>query len=144
MRAELRPLAAETWRAAASREIWMRSGGDFVSGLAGWREAAAALGETAPSRHGPGLPYAPSALARLAVWLDPENAAPLCPDRRAAARLRRDFDRHGSWFPALWLDDRHNLSGIDGLPALAVCFARLARGEDGPEGEESSVGERRR
>ena len=130
----LRPLAFEVWRTAASHEIWMRSGGDFVSGLAGWREAAAALGEPAPSRHGPGRPYAPSALARLAAWLDPENAAPpLCPDRRAAARLRRDFDRHGSWFAGWWLDDRHNLSGIDGLPALAVRFVRLARGEAAPE-----------
>ena len=132
---ELRPLAVEIWQAAAAREIWMQSGSDFVSGLAGWREAALALGETAPSRHGPGRPYAPSALARLAVWLDPENASPLCPDRRAAARLRRDFERSGSWFPARWLDDRHNLSGIDGLPALAVRFLRLAHGEAGPEGE---------
>ncbi len=140
---ELRPLAAETWRAAAEREIWMQSGGDFVSGLAGWRAAAAALGETAPPEHGPERPYAPSALARLAVWLDPENAPPLCPDRRAAARLRQDFDRHGSWFPARWLDDRHDLSGIDGLPALALRFARLARGEAGPEGEEPPGGGRR-
>ena len=139
---ELRPLAADTWRAAASREIWMRSGGDFVSGLAGWREAAAALGETAPSRHGPERPYAPSALARLAVWLDPENASPLCLDGRAAAAMRRDFDRHGSWFPARWLDDRHNLSGIDGLPALAVRFTRLARGEAGPEGTQPPGGGR--
>ena len=140
---ELRPLAAGIWQAAAAREIWMQSGSDFVSGLAGWSEAASALGETAPSRHGPGRPYAPSALARLAVWLDPENAAPLCPDRRAAARLRRDFERHGSWFPARWLDDRHNLSGIDGLPALAVRFLRLAHGEAGPEGEELPAGGRR-
>ena len=140
----LRPLAVEVWRAAESHEISMRSGGDFVSGLAGWRAAALALGETAPTRHGPGRPYAPSALARLVVWLDPENAAPLCPDRRAAARLRRDFDRHGSWFPARWLDDRHNLSGIDGLPALAVRFARLARGEAGPDGEAPAGGGGRR
>ena len=136
----LRPLAFEVWRAAASHEVWMHSGGDFVSGLAGWREAAAALGEPAPSRHGPGRPYAPSALARLAIWLDPENAAPpLCPDRRAAARLRRDLERHGSWFPARWLDDRHDVSGVDGLPALAVRFVRLAQeeaasgAEPGPE-----------
>ena len=145
----LRPLAFEVWRAAASHEVWMHSGGDFVSGLAGWREAAAALGEPAPSRHGPGRPYAPSALARLAIWLDPENAAPpLCPDRRAAARLRRDLERHGSWFPARWLDDRHDVSGVDGLPALAVRFVRLAReeaasgAEPGPEEEGPPAGGR--
>ena len=145
----LRPLAFEVWRAAASHEVWMHSGGDFVSGLAGWREAAAALGEPAPSRHGPGRPYAPSALARLAIWLDPENAAPpLCPDRRAAARLRRDLERHGSWFPARWLDDRHDLSGVDGLPALAVRFVRLAQeeaasgAEPGPEEEGPPAGGR--
>ena len=145
----LRPLAFEVWRAAASREIWMYSGGDFVSGLEGWREAAATLGEPAPSRHGPGRPYAPSALARLAIWLDPENAAPpLCSGRRAAARLRRDLERHGSWFPARWLDDRHDVSGVDGLPALAVRFVRLARGgaasgaEPGPEEEGPPAGGR--
>ena len=145
----LRPLAFEVWQATAAHEVWMHSGGDFVSGLAGWREAAAALGEPAPSRHGPGRPYAPSALARLAIWLDPENAAPpLCPDRRAAARLRRDLERHGSWFPARWLDDRHDLSGVDGLPALAVRFVRLAQeeaasgAEPGPEEEGSPAGGR--
>ena len=144
----LRPVAAEVWRTAAANEIWMHSGGDFVSGLAGWREAAQALGEPAPSRHGPGRPYAPSSRARLAGWLHPENAAPLCPDRRAAARLRRDFDRHGSWFVSRWLDDRHDLSGVDGPPALAVRFVRLVRGEAvpgaGPEGSTAPpAGERR-
>ena len=149
----LRPLAFEVWRAAASHEIWMYSGGDFVSGLEGWREAAATLGEPAPSRHGPGRPYAPCALARLAIWLDPENAAPpLCSGRRAAALMRRDLERHGSWFPARWLDDRHDVSGVDGLPALAVRFVRLARGEaasgaepgpePGPEEEGSPAGGR--
>ncbi len=122
----LRPLAFEVWRRASAEEVWARSGGDFVSGLAGWRAAALALGETAPSRHGPGRGYAPSARPRLAKWLDPANAVPLCADRCAATRLRRDRDRHGNWFAASWLDDRHNLSGIDGLPALAVRFARLA------------------
>ena len=125
----LRPLAREVFHCASSRGICLRSGADFVSGLAGWRAAAAALGEPAPSRHGPGLPYAPSARPRLAPWLDPERAAPPCADRLAAARLRRDRGRHGSWFAAAWLDDRHNLSGIDGLPALAVRFLRLAGDE---------------
>lgn len=124
--AETRPLAREVWALASEREVWMHSGADLASGLAGWREAARALGETAPDRHGDGRPYAPSARARLAPWLDPESAAPVCADRAAAARMRRDFDRHGSWFAASWLDDRHNLSGVDGLPALAVRFARLA------------------
>ncbi len=129
--ADLRPLAAEIWRAAAAAEVWMYSGGDFVSGLAGWTAAAAALGEPAPDGngrdHGRARAYAPSALPRLARWLDPDAAVPLCAGARAAARLREDRDRHGSWFAAGWLDDRHNLSGIDGLPALAVAFARLAR-----------------
>lgn len=125
--AELRPLAGEVYRCATSRDVCLWSGADFVSGLAGWRAAAAALGEPAPARHGPDLQYAPSARPRLAPWLDPERAAPLCPDRLAAARMRRDRGRHGSWFAAAWLDDRHNLSGIDGLPALAVRFLHLAR-----------------
>ena len=124
---ELRPLAGEVYRCATSRDVCLWSGADFVSGLAGWRAAAAALGEPAPARHGPDLQYAPSARPRLAPWLDPERAAPLCPDRLAAARMRRDRGRHGSWFAAAWLDDRHNLSGIDGLPALAVRFLHLAR-----------------
>ena len=124
---QLRSFALDMYRLAVDREIWMRSGGDFVSGLAGWCEGALALGEPAPSQHGTGRPYAPGAHARLAQWLAPESAIPLCANRREAARLRRDRDRHGSWFAAQWLDDRHNLSGIDGLPALAVRFVRLAR-----------------
>ena len=123
---ETRPLAREVWALASEREVWMRSGADLASGLAGWREAARALGEPAPDRHGAVRPYAPSARARLAPWLDPEAIEPICADRAAAARMRRDFDSHGSWFAASWLDDRHNLSGVDGLPALAVRFARLA------------------
>lgn len=122
----LRPLATKLFAEASVREIWLQSGDDYVSGLAGWREAARALGETARVEHGTGRAYAPSARPRLARWLAPERAPPLCPDRRAAARLRHDRDRHGSWFAALWLDDRHNLSGFDGVPALAVAFARLA------------------
>lgn len=122
----LRPLATETFRLASDREIWMRSGADFVSGLAGWHSAARALGETPPTVHGTGRPYAPSAGARLARWRAPQKTAPLCCDRLAAARLRQDRDRHGSWFADSWLDDRHNLSGIDGITALAVRFARLA------------------
>ena len=124
----LRPLAVELFRFAASRDVCMRSGADFVSGLAGWRAAAAALGEPAPARHGPERRYAPAVRPRLARWLEPERAAPLCSDRRAAAQRRLEYDRHGSWFAAEWIDDRHNLSGIDGLPALAVRFVRLAGG----------------
>ena len=123
---ELRDLAAGVWEAADAREIWMRNGADYVSGLAGWREAARALGREAPTAHGAARAYAPSALPRLARWLDPDNAPVLCADRRRAARLRRDRDLHDSWFAAEWLDDRHNHSGIDGLPALAVRLARLA------------------
>ena len=126
---DLYGLAEEVFREASSREIWLRSGGDYVSGLAGWREAVKALDGTAPSEHGTGRAYAPSARTRLARWLAEENTTPLCTDRRAAARLRHDRDRHGSWFAALWLDDRHHLSGIDGMPALALAFARLAEDE---------------
>ena len=128
---ELRPLAVRIFRHASERRVWMRSGGDFVSGVAGWRRAAHALGESAPSVHGVARPYAPSARPRLARWLEPESTVPLCADHLAAARLRQDFSRHGSWFAESWLDDRHNLSGVDGVPALAVCFARLAN-EAGP------------
>ena len=128
---ELRPLALEVHDAAAARELWMGSGADYVSGLEGWRLAARALGKPEPDRHGPARPYAPCMRPRLAHWLEadgPERprCAPLCADRRAAAARRRDFERHGSWFAAGWLDDRHNLSGVDGLPALALAFARLA------------------
>ena len=125
----LRPLAGEVYRAGAAREVWMKSGGDFVSGLEGWCRAASAVGEPAPLRHGPGRPYAPAILPRLAPWLDVPNAAPFCPDRRTAARLRQSRERQGTWFGHLWLDDRHNLSGVDGLPALAVQFVRLAASE---------------
>ena len=123
---ELRPLAVRIFRHASERRVWMRSGGDFVSGVAGWRRATRALGESAPSVHGVARPYAPSARPRLARWLEPESAVPLCADHLAAARLRQDLSRHGSWFAESWLDDRHNLSGVDGVPALAVRFARLA------------------
>ncbi len=126
---DLHGLAEEVFREVSSREIWLRSGGDYVSGLAGWREAVKALDGTAPSKHGTGRAYAPSARTRLARWLADEKTPPLCPDRRAAARRRHDRDRHGSWFAALWLDDRHHLSGIDGVPALALAFARLAGDE---------------
>lgn len=124
---ELRELAEEVHARAAGLEIWMQSGDDFVSGLAGWRHAAAILGEESPGVHGKQRSYAPSARARLARWLDPEAARPLCPDRRAAVNRRLDRDRHGSWFAAEWLDDRHHLSGLDGVPALAVRFTELAR-----------------
>lgn len=123
---ELRDLALRVRDAANAHEVWMQAGADYVSGLAGWQEAARALGEEAPAAHGAARAYAPSSLPRLARWLDPENEKPLCADRRHAAGLRRDRDLHGSWFAAEWLDDRHNVSGIDGLPALALRFARLA------------------
>ena len=122
----LRPLAFEACAVAESHEVWMRSGADFVSGLAGWREAAHALSKTPPTRHGRARPYAPSARPRLSVFLDAENAGPPCADRRTAAMLRKARERDGRWLPDSWLDDRHNVSGIDGLPALALCFARLA------------------
>ena len=122
----LRPLALDAYRTAATHEVWMNSGHDFVAGLAGWRVAARAFSEQPPERHGKVRPYAPSARPRLAIWLDPGSASLPRLDRRAAARMRSGFEREGSWFPERWLDDRHNLSGIDGLPALAVCFARLA------------------
>ena len=126
--AELRPLALEVFEAASQREIWMKSGEDYVSGLAGWREAARAVGRPAASVHGAARPYAPSARPRLAHWLATprHRLAPLCPDRHAAACRRLDRERHDSWFAASWLDDRHNSSGIDGVPALALAFARLA------------------
>ena len=128
---ELRPLALEVHDAAAERQLWMRSGADYVSGLEGWRAAARALGRPEPEEHGEARPYAPCMRPRLAHWLeaagpDRPRTAPLCADARAAAARRRDRDRHGSWFAADWLDDRHNLSGVDGLPALALAFARLA------------------
>ena len=130
---ELRALAFAVHDRAAERQVWMRSGADYVSGLEGWREAARALGRPEPDGHGPERPYAPCMRPRLAHWLDapgPERprTAPLCADRRAAAARRRDRERHGSWFAAAWLDDRHNLSGVDGLPALALRFVQLARG----------------
>ncbi len=122
----LREDARMVYRSALEKEAWMRSGSDFVSGLAGWKDAALALGGTVPERHGPQRPYAPSALPRLAPWLDPNHAEPVCADRRAATRMRRDRDQLESWFAERWIDDRHDLSGIDGTPALAVAFARLA------------------
>lgn len=122
-------LTREVFERACSHEIWMHSGADQVSGLAGWRAAALALGETAPTTHGRGRSYAPSSLPRLAPWLEPENAVLPCSDRRVASLMRRDRDRIGTWFAGSWIDDRHNLSGADGLPSLAICFARLAQDE---------------
>ena len=127
----LRPLALDVHDAAAERQVWMRSGADYASGLEGWREAARSLGRPEPDRHGPARPCAPCMRPRLVHWLEAEGprrprTAPLCADGRAAAARRRDRDRHDSWFAAEWLDDRHNLSGVDGLPALAVRFVQLA------------------
>ena len=124
----LRDDAQMVYQSASEKEAWMQSGSDFVSGLAGWKDAVLALGGRVPERHGPQRPYAPSALPRLASWLDPGHAKPVCADRRAAAHMRRNRDQLGSWFTERWADDRHDLSGIDGTPALAVAFARLADG----------------
>ena len=124
----LRPLAEKVFHTAAEGEIWLYWGADFVSGLEGWRTAAASVGEPPPREHGSQVAYSPLGQSVLAAWLDPENAVPVCPDRRAAARRRRDRDRHGSWFAGRWIDDRHNFSVVDGLPALAVAFMRLAEG----------------
>ena len=126
---DLRPLALDVYEGASSQEVWMKSGGDFVSGLAGWRDALCRLGKEAQEVHGTGRDYAPSAKKRLARWLDPDNASILCADRQTAARFRMDREQHGSWFASEWLDDRHNLSGVDGLPALAVRFVELAEQE---------------
>ena len=125
----LRPLAEKVFDIAADRKIWLAWGTDFVSGLDGWRTAAAALGEPPPREHGRQLPYSPLGQSLLAPWLDPENAAPVCRDRPMAARRRLDRDCHGSWFADRWLDDRHNFSIVNGLPALAVAFMRLAEDE---------------
>ncbi len=122
----LRREAEQVYRTASQREAWMQSGTDFVAGLAGWRKAVKALGMTPSDRHGPQRSYAPSARPRLARWLDPGNEAPICADRQAAARMRRHRDREGSWFVERWAHNRHDLSGVDGVPALAIAFARLA------------------
>ena len=131
-RPETREEAERVYQAVCESEAWMRSGNDFVSGLAGLRDAVLAIGATPPTCHGPERAYVPSALPRLARWLDPDNAPPLCADRRAAAGMRRHRDRYGNWFAERWADDRHNLSGIDGLPALAVAFAALAEDDTTP------------
>ncbi len=124
----LREDAQTVYQSASEREAWMQSGSDFVSGLAGWKDAVLAIGGTVPERHGPQRPYAPSALPRLAPWLDPGHAKPVCAGRQAAVHMRQDRDQLGSWFAERWVDDRHDLSGIDGIPALAVAFTRLANG----------------
>ena len=125
--ADTRPLANEVHDVASSLAITTHAGADFISGLAGWNEAARAIGEEAAERHGAERPYAPSARARLAPWLDADNAAPPCAHPAGASLARHAFERHGTWIPHAWTDDRHNLSAIDGLPALAVCFTLLAR-----------------
>ena len=122
----LRPLARRLFSEVVTREGHRFSGPDFASGTEGLRPAAEALGEPVPGPPGRVRRYAPSSLPRLKPWLEPGRVLPLCPDRRAAARRRAGRDRRGSWFPEGWTDDRHRLSGVDGLPALAVCFARLA------------------
>ena len=128
---DLVPTAREVFEFGRTSEVWMYSGSDLVSGLAGWRLAASALGEPSLTGHGPERAYAPSAIPRLACWLDPATAPVPNLDRRLALAMRRDFDRHGTWFAERWLDDRHNLSGIDGLAALAIRFTELAA--DGQE-----------
>ena len=130
----LRPLAEEVYHKAAEGQIWRDWGGDFVAGLEGWQVAAEAVGEPPPQEHGEPRPYAPAGRVWLAPWLDPDNAAPVCPNRECAAERRRDRDLHGSWFPHRWLDDRHDLSIVNGLPALAIAFLRLANGAEAIDG----------
>ena len=127
---DLRSMAEELFAYASEHEIWMRSGEDSASGLAGWRVATRALDKPDTKNCGSGKPYAPSSIPRLAPWLNPESVVNPCPDRMAAARLRKDFENHGTWFVETWLSDCHNLSGIDGLAALAVKFVRLANSPD--------------
>ncbi len=122
----LRDIALQVFGTASERKVWMRSGGDYAGGLEGWNEAALAIGETAADEHGKHRPYAPSALSRLARWLDPAGAVPICQDRRIAAGMRKNREEHGAWFADRWIDSRHDLSGIDGLPALANAFVDLA------------------
>jgi hypothetical protein len=45
--------------------------------------------------------------------------------RIAAGRLLGMHDRHGSWFPGAWADDRHTLSAIWGQAAVAHALVRL-------------------
>jgi type 2 lantibiotic biosynthesis protein LanM len=45
--------------------------------------------------------------------------------RIAAGRLLDMHERHGSWFPGAWADDRHNLSAIWGQAAVAHALIRL-------------------
>ena len=123
---DLVPLAREVYGVARSQEIWLRSGPDLISGLEGWHLAARALDEPLPREHGAQHPYAPSAIPRLACWMNRSQSAIHGIDRARAAVLRRQFDRHGSWFAERWLDDRHNMSGTDGVPALALRFVQLA------------------
>lgn len=123
---ELLPHAREAYEIAHSSEIWLKSGSDVISGLEGWKLATATLGKPAPRTHGPERSYAPSVLPRLACWLDRSGSMIHNIDRTRATAMRRDFERHGTWFAQRWLDDRHNLSGTDGVPALAVRFVQLA------------------
>lgn len=124
---DLLPLAGKVYEIAHSERIWLRSGSDLASGLEGWRLAAEAMGEPAPAVHGPERLYAPSALPRLACWMNRGQSPMHNLDARRGAAMRRDFERHGTWFARSWLDDRHNLSGADGIPALAVRFVQLAQ-----------------
>lgn len=123
---DLVSVARELFGIASSNRVWMQSGSDTISGLAGWSLAARALNEKPPELHGKDRIYAPSALARLSCWIDGRQATIPCLTEDRAAALRLDFDTHGTWFAESWLDDRHNLSGTDGLPALALRLALLA------------------
>ncbi len=122
----LREHALRVYEVASDRKVWMYSGGDYAGGLEGWREAVMAIGEAPPENHGRPRPYAPSALPRLARWIDPAGAVSICRDRRAATSMRKSRDGYGTWFADRWIDHRHDLSGIDGIPALANVFVTLA------------------
>ncbi len=124
--ADLRELALQVFNVANDRSVWMNSGSDYVSGLKGWNEAVLAIGKTPMNEHGQHRPYAPSALSRLAQWLDPASAAPICQNRSVAAIMRKNWEEHGAWLPDRWIAQRHDLSGIDGIPALANAFVNLA------------------
>ena len=123
---DLTPLANELYEIAQSNKIWLTSGSDLISGLEGWRFAAEAIARPAPRAHGKERHYAPSVRPRLACWMNRRQSLIHNIDGVRAASMRRDFERYSTWFAESWLDDRHNMSGTDGVPALAVRFSQLA------------------
>jgi hypothetical protein len=44
---------------------------------------------------------------------------------RLGAEMVARFERHGSWFPDEIAADRHNLSAVTGLGAIALAFLRV-------------------